>query len=230
VENTIDEVQELRVPYHSTENKLNNSYVQTEMLAGESKHIQDLHHKIGNQAQLVASIINLQKNHAQDLGTLKHLDSLCERVHFIAFLERFVIRYRDGRTIPLKTFTEELINEITRIGEQTNKASIKKRISEVHIQEKKAVAFGLFLFEAFGNAHKHAFLGKKNDHISVLLMPCGLGKCLVEISDNGQGYDSHENNMGIGISLMSALSHQLEGTVKTMCSNQGTTVKLVFTL
>jgi two-component sensor histidine kinase len=230
VENPIDEVQELRVPYRSTEDKLNKSYGNTETPAKESKHIQDLHHKIGNQAQLVASIINLQKHLTQELDTLKHLESLHGRVHFIAFLERLAIRYRNGTTIPLKAFIEELIKEIDRTGMKVQKTNINKRISDVQLQEKKAVAFGLFLFEALGNALKHAFTGKQYGSISILLMPCGLGKCLVEISDNGQGYAHDQHNTGIGLSLISALSQQLEGNIKTMCSSQGTTVKLVFDL
>lgn len=230
MENPIDEVQELRVPYRSTKNKLNIAYTHTESQSRENKHIQDLHHKIGNQAQLVASIINLQKHHAQELDTLKHLESLHERVHFIAFLERLVIRYRKGPTIPLQTFTEELIKEIARHGKHLAKANINKRISNVSLQEKKAVALGLFLFEALGNALKHAFVANQPGSISILLMPCGIGECLVEISDNGQGYDQNQQAKGIGNALLAALTQQLGGTIKTMCSGQGTTVKLVFSL
>jgi two-component sensor histidine kinase len=225
-----DEVEELRVPYQTANKTLLELTRRPPFPTRDWSHIQDLYHKIGNQAQLITSLINLQIQQAQKGEVLELLRSLHNRVHCIAFIERLLIKYGNGHLLPITPFMDELIREAKRTNRFNQETRIKVRITDIELKENKALAFGLLLYEALCNSLVHAFSGEQDGIVSILLMPCGNGSCLLEISDDGRGKHFTRKSKGIGIPLMDALSHQLDGELKTMRSARGTTIKVTFKL
>ena len=91
------------------------------------------------------------------------------------------------------------------------------------------VSFGLITTELVINAFKHAFIKGQSREIVVSYKSSLNGGWTLSVSDNGVGMPEKgktEARIGLGTTIIAALSHQLDATVRTESSSVGTTVSL----
>jgi two-component sensor histidine kinase len=87
------------------------------------------------------------------------------------------------------------------------------------------VSLGLIVTELVINALKHGFPGAAEGEILVSYDAQNSGWRL-SIADNGSGPSNDPQHTGLGTSIVEALAHQLNATVRKTSGPQGTTVTI----
>jgi two-component sensor histidine kinase len=93
-----------------------------------------------------------------------------------------------------------------------------------------AVPLGLLVTEAITNAYKHAFQGRSEGRIEVVVTRESEATLSVVVRDNGTGFDPAapaDNSGGLGRPLIDAFVRQLHGELSIQ-TEQGTAVQVRF--
>jgi two-component sensor histidine kinase len=87
-----------------------------------------------------------------------------------------------------------------------------------------AIPLGLLVTELVSNALKHAFTGGDGGDIRVLLRQCPDATLLLAVSDNGHGNAVRTETPGwrggLGMTIVEALTDQLEGEITMFAPNE----------
>ena len=85
----------------------------------------------------------------------------------------------------------------------------------------------LIINEVITNSLKYAFKNQENPVITVRLKQLSNTKNELFIADNGIGYDSENENKGLGTKLIQSFTKQIHGTIHHS-TNNGTSVTITF--
>jgi len=197
-----------------TEQKKNRELLQ-KSLAEKSSLLQEIHHRINNNLQIIASILNLQKDYP---GIGGEALSECEnRVLAISLVHEQLFESENLATIDaewyIKPLTQSII-ESYRGDTQTIKTSIETDRVELDIDT--AVPVGLIINELVTNAIQHGLKHHKSGHITVCLRYID-GIIHIRVHDNGEGLEEGytlDKQAHLGLNLVTYLLEQLEGSLE----------------
>lgn len=178
--------------------------------------IQEIHHRVKNNLQLISSLINLQKN-ATDSPEIYTLNDVSRRINSMSLVHEMLYNQDNIESISLKNYLDKLISSINEMV-NTGKIPIKfeQNVIEVTANPNQAIALGMITSELISNSIKYAFANHKNPVIKIELKKADDGNQFVyKVFDNGMGYnfDATENNK-LGMRLISIFSRQLKGKYK----------------
>ncbi len=114
------------------------------------------------------------------------------------------------------------------IGER-RPLSLKVQATAGAAVSSQAVSLGLIITELVINALKHAFPGRREGDILVRYDADGVDWRL-SVSDNGveRSDEVHERvHIGLGMSIVEALAHQLDARVEVSSGPQGTIASII---
>jgi PAS domain S-box-containing protein len=201
-------------------------------LAEKETLLQEVHHRVKNNLQVVASLINLQSRQVSDAGARDVLDATKQRVQAIALLHEGLYRSNDLASVDLGPYLRGLASDLLRAN--SDPARDIKVVCEVagpHTNMDSAVPLGLIVNELVSNALKHAFRGRSSGKVTVRLeQQAELAE--LRVSDDGCGLPadfSSERSDSLGLRLVTNLARQLDGEL-TQTSNGGVTWLLRFPL
>ncbi len=192
--------------------------------------LQEIHHRVKNNLQVIASLINLQCDQINDDAARAALMVCRTRVQTIALVHEQLYSSRDYACIPFAAYATQLARNIFAASGADDRIALTFDISPVSLTVDKAVPCGLILNELLTNTIKHAFPGSKTGAVEVHLS-CHDGEVVLVVSDNGVGSASvpSPNSTSLGLQLVSTLASQLDGRV-TMSRVVGTRSELRFPL
>lgn len=178
--------------------------------------LQEIHHRVKNNLQVIASLINLQCDQINDAAARAALMVCRTRVQTIALVHEQLYSSRDYACIPFAAYATQLARNIFAASGADDRIALTFDISPVSLTVDKAVPCGLILSELLTNAIKHAFPGSKTGAVEVHLS-CHDGEVVLVVSDNGVGSASvpSPNSTSLGLQLVSTLASQLDGRVTT---------------
>jgi two-component sensor histidine kinase len=207
------------------EHELRESVKQKEAL------IREVHHRVKNNLQLVMSLLNLHARRIKDPRAEAAFAEARSRINALATLHRRLYESETLQEVDLRWFLEDLCVELRRGGlAGTRQIELTVQSSAEVIGPEVAVPLGLLVTEAITNAYKHAFHGRDNGRIEVRLHRESDAQLVVEVSDDGIGFDPAApaaEPAGLGRSLIDAFVRQLHGALQ-VTSNQGTTLRVTF--
>ncbi len=190
--------------------------------------MQEIHHRVKNNLQVVASLLNLQASRIRQPEARAEFQSARDRVRALATLHRHL--YADGEvhTINMRSFLVELCGQLFQAMGENEGARIALDIEapELRMLSDQAVPLALIVTEAVSNALKYAFPGGRGGHVGVHLTEEGEFVRLV-IQDDGVGIPAGRSETetgtrdGIGLQLIRGFSRQLGATLDVQ-ENQGT--------
>lgn len=178
--------------------------------------LKEVHHRVKNNLQLIASLLNLQLNKIDSEEARKALEESKSRVLAIALMHKGLYQDENFGTVNVKDYLDELIE-----NQKVLSYSSQKRISfEVSIEEIKftidqAVPTGLIISELISNSLKHAFEFESRPVVSLTLKKVE-NQIFIHYSDNGSGLPENfviEEQDSLGFVVISALTEQLGGTL-----------------
>jgi len=189
-------------------------------LAEKEVLLREIHHRVKNNLQVIASLVSLQAEGLDDDRMREELSDVCDRVHSIALVHEKL--YQTGELAQLNfanyatSFLESLWESHDVLVE---KIQLKIAITPISLPIETAVPCGLILNELAGNALKHAFPKGSGGEVMVGLKynPANGTACL-RVRDNGIGLPvglDWRHSSSLGLRLVQILAGQLRGTVET---------------
>ncbi len=208
-----------------TEEQIKHSLHEKEIL------IQEIHHRVKNNMAVISSLLHLQSGYIDDASLIDVFKDSQSRIKSMALIHE---KLYQSKTLALVEF-ESYIRELTRTilysySPGDAKVKIENKIDNVYLDINSAVPCGLIVNELLSNACKHAFKGRSSGLIEVSFVKEG-DRFELEVKDNGIGLPPHfelENAKSLGMTLVYALTSQLNATIVFESSSKGTCFKIEF--
>lgn len=199
-----------------------------ESLGQKETLLKEIHHRVKNNLQVIASLLRLGRDYVADAAALDVFNDSIARVHSIALIHERLYQSKDLDKIDLANYFEGLVTELVRAN--TTHAPVAARIECEHVflDVDRCVPIGLIVNELATNALKHAFEGSpRQPDLLVSLVERNDDYELI-IQDNGIGLtDGSPREDSLGLMLVSNLVRQLRGK-HAMEQANGTRWRIVF--
>ncbi|MBM9578430.1 response regulator [Leptospira sp. 201903070] len=204
-------------------------------LAEKDTLIQEIHHRVKNNMQIMVSLLNLQADNAMSreltskelYGLLKDTES---RVFSMSLVHNELYKSRDLSHVDFESYLSMLLQNLW------NLYGVGPRVRHVIdaqgliLNMDTAIPLGLIACELVTNAIKHAFVEGANGEVNIKAEE-NEGKVTVTICDNGKGipegisFFDHET---LGLQLVKILTKQISGELKVEDAKPGTKFQIQF--
>jgi two-component sensor histidine kinase len=200
------------------------------MLMSKDATIREIHHRVKNNLQTIASLLRLQTRRLRSPEAKAALAESERRIRSIAIVHEILSR-EPGDFVELSEIVRplaRLVEETASSDDQHIRFSVEGDAGE--LPGEVATPLAVVLNELMQNAVDHAFPeGIESGKVAVL-MSRDDGHVLVEVVDNGTGlpdeFSIDGGSRGLGLSIVHALvTSELAGSIE-MHSNGGTTVRV----
>jgi two-component sensor histidine kinase len=198
-----------------------------EMLKEKAVLLQELHHRVANSLQIIASVLMQSARNISSAETRGHLNDASHRIMSVSALQQQLASSAVG-DVALKPYFISLCDSIgSSMIADRDKVSIDVDVDESTINADTSISLGLIVTELVINALKHAFPRNPNGKIKVDYKSRGPNWTLT-VTDNGIGIpaDPAATKAGLGTSIVSALTRQANATLKVSDAKPGTTVTI----
>lgn len=188
--------------------------------------IREMHHRIKNNLQTVAMLMQLQLPDADQLDTRDVLNANIHRIRSIAAVHE-MLSDKGFRLVDIKTVLERISQStIEAIAPSAQAIHIHIFGESLALPSRPATALILVVNELMQNALEHAFNGRDQGQIDVSLGRSS-HELIVIVSDNGVGMHQ-TSKRGLGLELATTLvSEDLHGHITFLPSaNGGTEVSI----
>jgi PAS domain S-box-containing protein len=192
--------------------------------------LKEIHHRVKNNLQIIASLLNLQSQYIKDEQTLAVIKDSQNRIKAMALIHEKIYQSKSLDRIDYGDYLEK----ITRSLFESYGISPKKIVMKIHAKNillhiDKAIPCSLILNELLSNSFKHAF---PKDRTGEIRIDVKLGGDTLRLlySDNGVGLPESvtlDRTESLGMRLISGLTQQLKGTIEIQRGG-GTTFVIVF--
>ena len=183
--------------------------------------MQEIHHRVKNNLQIVASLLNLQASRIRLPEARAEFQSARDRVRALATLHRHLYAHGEVHTIDMREFLVELCGQLFQAMGETPGKRLQLHIdaTELKMSSDQAVPMALIVTEAVSNAVKYAFPAGRNGNVWVRLSTDG-ETAELEVRDDGVGIPAGRveteagTRDGIGLQLIRGFSRQLGATLE----------------
>jgi two-component sensor histidine kinase len=187
----------------------------------------ELQHRVANNLQLVAGMLNLERTQVADQRAKEALTTAVMRLTLISKLHR-KLHDPDGVQVDFGAFLKELCNDILKSWGTRNVECLVNSIN-VALTVDKAIPIALIATELISNALEHAFKGRPQGTINVGFGRDGGGAITLTVSDDGTGLPDGfvaANSTSLGMRIIWSLTSQLGGRFEVV-NGKGTTFCLI---
>lgn len=202
-------------------------------LAEKEVLLQEVHHRVKNNLQVVASLLRLQADGFQDQAVADALRESQHRVESMALIHEQLYESGDLRQVNLAEHAGLLMNNLLHAyGADPGRISGQVTMEPLVLGVDQAIPAGLILNELISNALKHAFPNGRGGQIVVA---GGLSQGRVEMTVRNTGAELPADfdpgkSASLGLRIVTILSRQLKGTFEFErgSRNPGTAFRIWF--
>lgn len=190
--------------------------------------LKEIHHRVKNNLQIIASLLYLQSGKFEDEDFKRVLEEGQGRVRSMALIHQKLYENDDLKSIPFDEYLMELVSEI-RASFGMGDVALQIKAENTFFDVDTAVPLGLIINELATNAFKYAYGDHSRGSFSITLTKEGDYYSL-NVRDNGQGLPDEidiKKTKSLGLRLVRMLSQQLEGEFEFEREN-GTSFNLKF--
>ncbi len=178
--------------------------------------LQEIHHRVKNNLQVISSLLNLQSNYVDDEKALEVFRESRNRVKTMALIHERLYQSKDLNKIDFGNYLQSLCHDLfSSYNISESKIKLKIDAGGIFFEIDTAIICGLIVNELVSNSLKHAFPGSKKGEINVILNEENKIYFL-KVIDNGVGFPSEINFTEcntLGLRLVSTLTEQLGGNI-----------------
>jgi PAS domain S-box-containing protein len=194
--------------------------------------LQEIHHRVKNNLQIVSSLFSLQSDTVQDQQAIEVFKEGQNRIRSMALIHDMLYRTKNLARIDFGEYTRSLTAYLFRsYGAASQGIAANIQSDEVYFGVDTAVPCGLILNELISNALKHAFPNGRQGQISIKCRTLPSNEFTFMVSDTGiglpQGFDWRKSS-SLGLQLVSTLVNQLDAHIEFR-GLQGTEITVTFT-
>jgi len=195
--------------------------------------LNEVHHRVKNNLQVITSLLNLQADHAADPRLRAILGESCGRVKAMSLTHQLLYEHKEFSHLDLADYLQRLVQSI-RATYRAADARIVLRCEfppgGIHLELERAIPCGLLVNELLSNSFKHAFPGERRGEIVVVLGADADGQIDLCVSDNGIGLPDEAvlaQSPTLGLQLVPLFVDQLHGSL-TMTGDGGAHFRVRF--
>lgn len=180
--------------------------------------LQEIHHRVKNNLQIISSLLDLQSQQIKELTILEMFRDSHSRVKSMALVHENLYQSKNYAQVNFKDYIQSLTNHLFKVyGIHTDRINLELDLDELTLNIDTAIPCGLMINELISNALKYAFPNQQKGTISITLHG-GEGKpYTIIIKDNGIGLPLNweiQSANTLGLQLVQILAQQIEGTLE----------------
>jgi len=204
-----------------------------ESLKEKTVLLQEIHHRVKNNMQLIASLLRLQASRSQNEEYRRLVEVGYQRIRSMALVHESLYQMENLARIDFADYTDRLVNHLYAAyfpEDRGKNIQVKICIQNVYLDINQAIPCGLILNELINNAFKYAFVGLPGGRLEVLMHPRGRKYYRLEVSDNGVGLPTNlelDKLPTLGLQIVVDLVKQLEGKLE-INREKGTSFIIIF--
>ncbi|MFA6216378.1 MAG: PAS domain S-box protein [Candidatus Omnitrophota bacterium] len=179
--------------------------------------LQEVHHRVKNNLQIISSLLNLQSMRIKDKQALEVFQESNRSIKSMALIHEKLYKSFDLSKIDFREYVCSLAEELfNSYNVNVSLINITITIDNVFFDINTAIPCGLMINELISNTLKYAFPGDRSGEIIISLTEQSDMYVFV-FSDNGVGLPGNimfPNAESLGLQLISSLANQLDGTLE----------------
>lgn len=192
--------------------------------------LQEVHHRVKNNLQVIASLVGMQQRQVTDAATRGALAECKTRIQAIALIHQQLYQSSDYSRIPFSDYAQQLgHNVFAASGADRERIEVSFDMDAIALPVEKAIPCGLILNELLTNALKHAFPGGRRGTVTVALHATAGSELTLSVMDDGVGLPSGfavAECRSLGLHLVSDLAAQLDGRL-VIAGDNGTRASVI---
>ncbi|HEY9600058.1 MAG TPA: histidine kinase dimerization/phosphoacceptor domain -containing protein, partial [Allocoleopsis sp.] len=193
--------------------------------------LQEVHHRVKNNLQIVSSLLDLQSQNLTEPTTQKIFQDCYNRIRSMALIHEKLYESTSLSKINFAEYLESLVSYLAlSYGISDRYVNLQLNVEPIYLNIDTAIPCGLIINELVSNAFKYAFPADKPGSLTVELYSTNRQCFTLVIKDNGVGIskDFKTQEAGtLGLQLVEILTHQLDGAIELNVS-EGTEFKIQF--
>jgi two-component sensor histidine kinase len=183
-----------------------------QLLKEKEMLIQEINHRVKNNFSVLISLLRISRMQGPKVDAATILSEYEQRIMSMLKIQELLSRASNYSSINFSDYLSELVKEFkVSYPEIALKMGSEFKKTAYEIPSKMALHLGLIVTEIFLNAAKHAFPGAADFKLMVSLKEIS-GKLILEIHDNGKGFDFQESlkKNSLGLSLIRDLVSDMD--------------------
>jgi PAS domain S-box-containing protein len=212
-----------------TERKINEKKI-LEALIEKEILLKEVHHRVKNNLQIIASLLRLQGDTIKDPHTFELFTESLNRIRSITLVHEKLYQSPDLSRIGFKEYVNILVGSLFQtFGNRFDAITYRVEIDEqARLGLDAAIACGLIINELVSDSLVYAFREREDGEIVIRFEQFG-DRMELSIMNNGAGItaDKFEAAGTLGFQLVKVLVSQLQGQV-SFHGDQGTEFRIVF--
>jgi PAS domain S-box-containing protein len=200
-------------------------------LADRDVLLQEVHHRVKNNLQVICSLLGMQAAVSQDPRTVSAMRVSQDRVQSMAMIHELLYSAENAGDIDFSEYANRLMTELLMsYGITVSRVQPRFNIVPMRLGADRAILCGLIMNELITNSLKYAFPLQQEGVITISLAVAGENMLCMTVEDNGIGLPegfSLENVHSLGLRVVQILTKQLDGSFRFE-SHEGTRVEVTF--
>jgi two-component sensor histidine kinase len=200
-----------------------------EALAEKTMLLQELHHRVKNNLQVICSLLSMQIDHAPGAACAAALNDAHSRVLAMSLIHEQIYQSEGLSDLDFGEYVQELAQRLfSTYCVDAARIGIELSVQPVRLDMERAIPCGLILSELFSNALKYAFPDGRVGVIRVILRRVAAGGMELAVEDTGCGLPAGldwETAPSLGMQVVRTLSRQLRAEVSVRNGPQGTSFR-----
>jgi two-component sensor histidine kinase len=176
----------------------------------------EIHHRVKNNLNLVASLLNLQTEYVRDPEDAQLLEEARRRVIAMARIHERLTHRRELSSIDFGDYLNALAEEF-RNSSYRDDITINVKTENVALDLDRAISCGLIVNELATNALTHAFPNGRSGEIVISMATLADGGIRLVVGDDGIGLahaDQPRSSTSMGMMVVNSLLDQLGATME----------------
>lgn len=192
--------------------------------------MKEIHHRVKNNLQMIASILNIQSRRSTHSETKKVLKETTNRILSISSIHEILTQNGLEEQISVQKIIQKIINNIKMLLKDNDKnIEILVEGDDLFVTSNKGTSIAIVVNELISNAAEHAFVERTEGKI-VVNINRGNQFSSITVSDNGTGIEiDKENISNIGLDLVKlTVYNKLQGKIEFVTNDTGSKIKFDF--
>jgi two-component sensor histidine kinase/integral membrane sensor domain MASE1 len=176
----------------------------------------EVHHRVKNNLNLVASLLNLQTDYVRDQQDAQLLEDARRRIVAMAKIHERLTHRGELSSIDFGDYLNVLADEFRKSSVRDD-IQIRVNTDPIPLDLDRAISCGLIVNELATNALTHAFPGGRSGEIVISMTPLPQGGIRLGVSDDGIGLPQGEDfrsSSSMGMMVVNSLLSQLDATME----------------
>jgi two-component sensor histidine kinase len=220
---------ELRVEARTQSLRQANERIE-ESLREKEVLLQEIHHRVKNNLQIITSFLDLQAGGITDQKILEQLVESRNRILSMALIHEKLYESTSLERVDFGTYVRNLITELGHSYGLESTMCIEVEVEDLALDIDAAIPCGLIVNELVSNAFKYAFEPGQEGRLGVRMSREANGDLNLVVSDDGVGFPDGfvlEQASTLGMLVVRSLVRQLRGEM-SLGAGRGAEIRIRF--